>query len=135
MIGLLEWAAGIALAAWFYLAFARGRFWQASERLAASPPHLKSWPAVVAVVPARNEADVIDKSLRSLVAQDYPGDLTIVVVDDASDDGTAEVARAVVREGSRRRLDILVGAPLPAGWVGKMWAAAQGLRRAAQVAP
>jgi YVTN family beta-propeller protein len=49
---------------------------------------------VAAVVPARNEADVIERSVTSLLAQDYPGPLRVIVVDDSSDDGTAERALA-----------------------------------------
>jgi hopene-associated glycosyltransferase HpnB len=68
------------------------------------------------------------------MAQDYPGELSIVVVDDGSEDGTAVVARAAAAT-SARRIDIVHGRPLPPGWVGKMWAVSQGVRRATEVAP
>ena len=48
---------------------------------------------MVAVVPARDEADVIQRSIGSLLAQDYPGDFRIVLVDDQRDDGTGDLAR------------------------------------------
>src|SRR3954453_1725020 len=82
-----------ALAIWLYLLFGRGGFWRATERdnwRAAAP---EQWPAVTAVVPARDEAEVIGESLASLLAQDYPGDFRVIIVDDQSRDGTAEVAR------------------------------------------
>ena len=98
------------------------------------------WPDVVAVVPARDEADVIARSLGSLIAQDYPGVIRIVLVDDNSSDGTGRIAR-----GMRERvfhcdppsegedlgpLAIIDGAPLPAGWTGKLWALHQGIAAA-----
>ena len=66
--------------------------------------------SVVAVVPARNEADVIGPIIGSLLAQDYPGDFRIILVDDQSSDGTAAAARAL--DGSDR-LAVLTGAPAP----------------------
>ena len=99
-------------------------FWLCSERddrAAQSIP--AQWPDVVAVVPARNEADVIARSLRSLAAQDYLGNFRIVLVDDNSSDATAQIARAI----SSGRITVLNGAPLTAGWTGKLWALSQGI--------
>jgi hopene-associated glycosyltransferase HpnB len=120
---------GIALAAWTYLLAGRGFFWLARERDdAALPPPPTDWPDVVAVVPARNEADVIERSIGSLLAQDYPGALRVVLVDDASEDGTAQ--RAAALAGADGRLTILTGRALPAGWTGKLWAVSQGVEAA-----
>ncbi len=117
----------LSLAVWLYMLVARGGFWLARERDddVIAPP--ERWPAVVAVVPARNEADVIARSIGSLLAQDYPGAFRVVLVDDGSSDGTAAVAKEIV---SARRLDVLAGAELPAGWTGKLWALEQGVRHA-----
>ena len=94
MIGLV--AGSVALTVWLVLVFARQGFWLTAERdtrgLPAEPAH---WPAVTAVVPARDEADVIATSIGSLLAQDYPGDFRVILVDDNSSDGTAEIARGV----------------------------------------
>ena len=121
--------AGVALAAWIYLILGRGFFWLARERDdAALSPEPAAWPDVVAVVPARNEADVIERSIGSLLAQDYPGGFRVVLVDDASDDGTA--ARAAGLADSNGRLTILAGRPLPSGWTGKLWAVSQGVEAA-----
>jgi hopene-associated glycosyltransferase HpnB len=130
----IAWAlAVLGIAIWIYLMAGRGFFWLARERddrrEPAEPEH---WPAVVAVVPARNEADVIARSIGSLLAQDYPGPFRIVLVDDQSEDGTAGVARAL--DGAER-LDVIGGSPLPRGWVGKMWAVSQGVARASQDRP
>jgi hopene-associated glycosyltransferase HpnB len=122
----------LVLAIWAYLLLARGGFWLARERddrQTVRPS--ERWPGVVAVVPARNEADVIGQSLESLLRQDYPGPFRIVLVDDGSDDGTASAAReAAARVQDGRRLDVLPGAAVPAGWTGKIWALAQGIRHA-----
>ncbi|MBR0663712.1 glycosyltransferase [Roseomonas hellenica] len=118
----------LVLAIWIWLLAARGGFWLARDRDDVAPPvEPVRWPSVVAVVPARNEADVIARSIGSLLAQDYPGDFRVVLVDDGSSDGTAAAARALAAED---RLTILAGAKLPAGWTGKLWAQAQGVKAA-----
>lgn len=94
-------------------------------------PHPDPWPSVGVIVPARNERLLIGGTLHGLMAQDYPGPLRIVVVDDRSDDGTADVARATAA-GSPRPVDVVPGQALPDGWVGKVWAMQQGVRRLAR---
>ena len=73
--------ASIALAVWLYLLLARGAFWRCSERDDWGPAELPGWPRVAAVVPARNEADCIGDSIGSLLAQDYGGEWTVILVD------------------------------------------------------
>ncbi len=85
-----------------------------------------AWPSVTAIVPARDEAEVIARSIGSLTAQDYPGDFRIVLVDDSSSDGTADIARALASE----RLSVVQGAALAPGWTGKLWAVSQGIAAA-----
>ena len=85
-------------------------------------------PDVHAVVPARNEGDVIARTLTSLLAQDYAGSFAITVVDDGSDDGTGAIARAAIaRHGAEARASVIGGRARPAGWTGKVWALAQGV--------
>jgi hopene-associated glycosyltransferase HpnB len=121
----------LCLGVWTYLLFARGDFWRMGERDDRNEPAPPTqWPRVAAVVPARNEADVIARSLGSLAAQDYPGDFRVILVDDNSEDGTAEAA-----SGLGERVEILKGAPLPPGWTGKLWAMKQGAAHAARLAP
>jgi len=120
---------GLSLAVWFYLIFARGGFWLAAERERAGPPP-SLWPEVVAVIPARDEAESIASTVGSLLAQDYPGSFRIVLVDDESSDGTAEVARRAA--GASGRLEIVAGTPTPPGWSGKLWAVAQGVAAAGE---
>jgi len=128
----------VAVAAWAYLLLGRGFFWLARERDEAPPPGPApaQWPAVVAVVPARNEADVIETAVSQVLAQGYPGPLRLIVVDDNSTDGTPEAARAAAeRMGLAGLLTVVSGRPLAAGWTGKLWAASQGVEAAAEFAP
>jgi hopene-associated glycosyltransferase HpnB len=115
--------AAIALLAWLYLVFLHGRFWRNGERLAPMrPAHA---PDLAVVVPARDEADMIAPVIASLLAQDYPGQLRVVLVDDNSTDGTGDIARAL--PGAEGRLTVLTGEPRPPGWAGKLWAVHQGI--------
>ncbi len=117
--------ASIALAVWLYLLLARGAFWRCAERDDWAPASLAAWPRVAAVVPARNEAECIGASIGSLLAQDYPGAWTVILVDDDSDDGTADIARRAGNDGERLR--VVTSRGLPAGWTGKLWAVKQGI--------
>ncbi len=118
--------AALALVVWLYLLLGHGRFWQAGPVLDAAQP--ATAPAVAIVVPARDEAPVIETALRSLLAQDYPGAFRVILVDDESTDGTGERARALADP----RLSVVVGQARPAGWSGKLWALAQGIDMAAE---
>ncbi len=128
---------GISLSAWLYLLLFRGFFWLMRERDDRDlPPDPDAWPAVVAVVPARNEADVIARSVASLLGQDYPGAFQLVLVDDNSEDGTGRVAaEAAAQIGAQARLNLIVGQPLARGWTGKLWAVSQGVETASKSAP
>ena len=116
----------ICVAIWGYLILARGAYWHASVRDTARITGLSGqWPAVAAVIPARNESDYIARSVTSLLRQDYRGPLTIVVVDDDSDDGTGAVATdAAAGDG---RLSVIRTTGPAAGWTGKLWAVGQGI--------
>ena len=102
----------ISLAAWIYLLVGRGQFWRCLERddrdLPARDPD--EWPAVTAVVPARSEADVIARSLGGLLHQDYPGTLSVVLVDDDSQDDTLALAREIASRADGR-LEVVQGTP------------------------
>ncbi|CCQ73407.1 glycosyltransferase [Magnetospira sp. QH-2] len=123
----------ISLTIWIYLVAFRGRFWACDQMLPLVIGELSDWPAVTAVIPARDEAETIGESLKSLLEQDYPGDLTVILIDDNSRDETGKVARAAA--GDDPRLHILSGQPLPVGWVGKMWAMFQGVEAAGRISP
>ncbi len=121
----------LPLVIWLYLLLFRGLFWQAQERDDRHVPNAEptSWPSVTAIVPARNEADVIATTLSSLLAQTYAGRFRILLVDDESSDGTRAQAGAL---GNEARLRVLAGNPRPSGWTGKLWAVHQGVLEAAK---
>jgi hopene-associated glycosyltransferase HpnB len=125
--------ASMVLAIWVYLIAARGGFWLAAERDDRSAPGEilswnGAWPAIAAIIPARDEAACIGETVSSLLRQPYGGELTIIVVDDQSRDGTAQAAReAAAQLGQADRLKVVAGRPLPAGWTGKLWAQQQGV--------
>jgi hopene-associated glycosyltransferase HpnB len=88
------------------------------------------------VIPARNEAEVLPVTLRSLLTQNYPGPFTILLVDDHSTDGTAQVAREIAAvSGQSEQLQIISAEPLPSGWTGKLWAMEQGIQKAQTFSP
>ncbi|MFI5098690.1 MAG: glycosyltransferase, partial [Candidatus Acidiferrales bacterium] len=90
----------VSLLIWVVLAFFRGAFWQlrAFDDDIASHPAPPGWPRVVCVMPARNEAETIAQAVTSLAKQEYPGEFRIVIVDDHSEDATADLARAAAQE-------------------------------------
>jgi hopene-associated glycosyltransferase HpnB len=130
--------AGLSLFIWVLLTFFRGAFWQLrafDDDVARheSPP---SWPRVVAIAPARNEAETICRSVESLIAQDYPGEFHVIIVDDHSEDATAALAhRAAEASGAAGRVTVMQAEPLPPGWTGKLWALEQGVGEAAAFSP
>ncbi|MBF2029901.1 MAG: glycosyltransferase [Oscillatoriales cyanobacterium C42_A2020_001] len=144
-----EFGLGIALlsvAIWVGLLAVWGGFWRCDQRLegekfksqnsptpsplpSSSPTPSSPLPFVCAVIPARNEADVLPVTLRSLLCQSYPGAFQIVLVDDQSTDGTGAIAQETAAAlGKAAQLTVLDSEPLPAGWTGKLWAMEQGVR-------
>ena len=151
MIGAIGLGLGvISLIIWIGLLTFWGQFWRANQRLEEADwelekkrqsqessyppippsPHL---PSVCAIIPARNEAELLPTTLRSLLLQTYAGEFSIILVDDQSTDGTREAAQqAAEGVGQSARLTVLSGQPLPAGWTGKLWAMEQGVRQTQQ---
>ena len=79
-------------------------------------------PLVSVLIPARNEEENIEACLRSLRIQDYPN-FEIMVLDDNSDDRTAEIVKLMAAKDDRIRL--IKGQPLAQGWAGKPFACYQ----------
>jgi chlorobactene glucosyltransferase len=116
--------AGIVLAFWILI------FIQTIANLAAVPRLRRDQtpqnrPSVSIVVPARNEARTIERSVRAFLAQDYDN-FEVIVVNDRSTDGTGDILGTIVDP----RLTIIDGAETPEGWLGKPWAVQQGTARA-----
>jgi hopene-associated glycosyltransferase HpnB len=124
----------IVVGIWIYLVLFRGRFWLVRRNFAK--PNAQNLTArVVAVIPARNESAVIGESVRSLLNQAM-NDLPIILVDDNSSDGTAEVARHAAEKADKiKSLTILSVSEPPSGWTGKLWAVHQGVEKASKLDP
>jgi hopene-associated glycosyltransferase HpnB len=130
--------ASMVLAIWLYLLAGRGAFWLARQRDQEVAAGGRDWPAIVAIIPARDEAECVGETVASLLRQNYAGAFDVIVVDDQSRDNTAEAARiAAVALGAGDRLTVLPGRPLLRGWTGKLWAQHQGVAaaEAASTAP
>ena len=129
----------LSLVIWLFLLLFWGQFWQVNHQLEANKDqdtNNNTLPTVCVVIPARNEADVIPFSLRSLLLQDYPGNFTIFLVDDQSSDGTANFAQGVAYALDKtQQLHIVPSDPLPPGWAGKLWAMEQGIQTASELKP
>lgn len=156
VLAVLAW---VSLAIWIVLLLGRGGFWRMNLHLPeAEPDTAREWPAVTAVIPARDEAAILPATLPSVLRQDYPGPFSVIVVDDASTDGTGEVAREIAARvadevardvaaeiaGARAaepadavrhtqaELRVLRGAGPPPGWAGKVAAMDRGMREVAK---
>jgi hopene-associated glycosyltransferase HpnB len=131
---MMLWISILSLFIWIYLVCFRGQFWRTDQQ----PPSIldsQSVPVCV-VIPARNEADLLPLTLRSLLLQTYPGPLNIFLVDDHSTDDTAQVAQETAATlGKSDQLHIISADPLPAGWTGKLWALEQGIQKAMLLEP
>jgi len=120
------WIALGSLLAWLWLLLGQGFFWRTDVRL---PPRRdpEVWPPVCVVVPARDEAEVLPRSLPTLLAQEYPGRAEVFLVDDGSTDGTGELAAELSRRHGGLPLTVASPGEPPAGWTGKLWAVRHGI--------
>ncbi|MGE5323616.1 MAG: glycosyltransferase, partial [Actinomycetota bacterium] len=131
---MIFYLAMISFAIWIYLAVAHGGFWRI-RRFMMPASHLERELSVAAVVPARDEADVIGPCITSLLQQ-RGVNIHVFLADDSSADGTAAVAvRAAEAIGRTNRLTVIRALPLPAGWSGKLWAVQQGIEKAQSLRP
>jgi len=124
----MDWLfyAGIfAALAWAYLMLFHWGFWRADQFLPIVKGKVTNWPSVVAVIPARNEADVIERTLKSVAAQDYPGKFSVILVNDSSTDDTEKIAKS-----TKGPVTVINAPPLEPGWAGKLWALNTGVGKA-----
>ena len=132
---MCEVVAIICALIWLYLIVGRGAFWLCGVRDTDRPSlDVPQWPAVVAVVPARNEANHIAASIGSLLRQEYSGSFRIVLVDDDSSDETALIATRAAAFAPNRLIVVGSESP-PRGWTGKIWAVKQGIASAEELQP
>lgn len=131
-------AASFSLVVWLGLLFGRGKFWRMHQRLypleETEVDH--SWPSVCAIIPARNESEALPESLPSVLAQEYPGTLNVILVNDHSEDNTGELAKEIAEKSDGRvNFQVVVPPPTPDDWAGKVWALHHGFKRAKKLDP
>ena len=115
----------LALLAWLGVLLAPHQAHRLREWLDADAQAPADLSAVTVLIPARDEADVIGRTVTALAAQGQG--LAAIVVDDQSSDGTAAAAMsAAVGDPAALALRVLRGEPLAPGWAGKLWALEQG---------
>ena len=134
LIGLI--AGVVCLAIWAYLLLLHGGFWKVWRLQAPNLPLNAVEGRIAVVIPARDEADVIGPSIRSLLEQELVNPIHIFLVDDQSSDRTAQAARQSAQDLRQdNQLTVVTGSSLPAGWTGKVWALQQGIESALKVNP
>jgi hopene-associated glycosyltransferase HpnB len=122
---------GVCIIIWGYLLLGRGWFW----RIKLRQEPVSRTGHIVAVVPARDEAESVGRCVASLLSQTGV-DLRVVLVDDNSSDATADIARATALQlGAAERLTVVHGSAVPANWSGKLWAVQQGIDVASSFNP
>jgi hopene-associated glycosyltransferase HpnB len=127
-------AGAVAMIAWAAMLVLRGGFWRLRVAVVGEIPAARLPLRIVAVMPARNEADVVGDAVTSLLQQ-TSGSMQVFLVDDASADGTAQAAEAAAQMTGATGLNVICGKPPPVGWTGKLWALEQGIRAADQISP
>jgi len=131
----LSVAAWTALAIWIVLLVGRGGFWRMNLHLPYGEEFDAdmTWPVVTAIIPARDEAGILPATLPSVLTQDYPGPFSVIVVDDASTDGTGRVAAELAAATPNSApLHVVRGSGPPPGWAGKVAAMDRGLHAVAE---
>lgn len=119
---------GLSFLFWTVNAAAAARVIRAVPLVAdLDPPPPPAWPKVSIIIPACNEAELIEDALRSRLGEGYPN-AEYIVVDDRSTDGTGEIIDRIAAEDPR--VVALHVTELPAGWLGKLNALHQGVTRA-----
>src|SRR5215472_12432131 len=133
---MLTVAGILTLLIWLYLFLAHGQFWRISKIIARPPQTAQASVRVAVVIPARDEADVVSRTITSLLRQSGNHSIHIFLVDDASSDATAQVARDAAQAASQSgNLIVIPGRPLEPGWSGKLWAVQQGVDQALALNP
>ncbi|MCF7889998.1 glycosyltransferase [Candidatus Bipolaricaulota bacterium] len=138
MFPIILIVASLSLLIWLGLLFGRGKFWRMNQRLypleETEVDH--PWPSVCAIIPARNESEALPESLPSVLGQEYPGDLNVILVNDNSEDNTGELAEEIAEKSAAdANFQVIVPPPTPEGWAGKVWALHHGFQRAKKLDP
>lgn len=124
-VAMLSSVVIVSAIVWFAILALPWQPWRMRERFEARPDMVSAADLsdVTVLIPARDEAAHLDRTLAALARQGQG--LSVLVIDDNSTDGTAEVARVAPLDN----LTVIAGQPLPPGWTGKLWALEQARRQ------
>ena len=115
---------------WIILVFKKPRFYKYREIFVPYNDQddkiSNKFPSISVIIPARNEEDVLAKTLLSMVSQKYPN-FEIILVNDQSTDKTKKIAEDIKNNTKNNLLKIIDTKKLPEGWVGKLWALQHGV--------
>ena len=127
-ISILHLLATTSAISWLILFFFRGQFWRADQRLTNYAKSFIKLPEIVIIIPARNEETLLGASIGSLLGQTYAGLISIIIIDDNSDDSTPKIVQSWCDKN--KNMQLINGTTTPHGWTGKIWAMAQGVELA-----
>jgi hopene-associated glycosyltransferase HpnB len=122
-----------SLMIWLFLLLFWGNFWWTNRQINSPQNSIEFYPHVSIIIPARNESETLPVSLPSVLNQDYPGQWSVILIDDNSSDCTTQVAQNIAKKNDQiNRIKIVQGKKLPSNWKGKLWAIKQGINLAQQ---
>jgi hopene-associated glycosyltransferase HpnB len=125
IIFVLQLLTAASVIIWFILVIFRGQFWRADQYLPNIEISFSTSPEIVIIIPARNEEQTIGQCISSLLQQDYKGTMSIIVINDSSNDNTLEVVKSASQ--GCNNIHLINGVETPSAWTGKLWAMAQGV--------
>jgi hopene-associated glycosyltransferase HpnB len=125
IIFILQLLTAVSVVIWFILIVFRGQFWRADQHLSNTQTSFSTPPEIVIIIPARNEEKTIGQSISSLLQQDYKGAMSIIIINDSSNDNTLEVVKYASQ--GFNNIHLINGTETPSAWTGKLWAMAQGI--------
>ena len=123
----MAWLAGATLLSWLVLGLDWYRGMRRLTELTHAEPTLDAYPTLSVIIPALNEERDLERSLRSVLTQDYPA-LEVIVLNDRSTDRTGEILEGMKEKDAQ--LEVIHIDTLPEGWLGKNHALYVGAKRA-----
>lgn len=123
----------VAGSIWLILIYYRGQFWRADYYIESVANPIQKSPEIAVIIPARNEEHLISQSVSSLLQQDYRGTISLIIVNDNSDDDTFNIIETISEHNNN--VYVIDGKATPSDWTGKTWAMKQGVELAKKLFP
>jgi hopene-associated glycosyltransferase HpnB len=137
MNNFIYFSLGFSLLIWLFLLIFWGNFWLCNQKINSTKNDIcQDNISVCVIIPARNEAELLPITLKSILEQEFIGKLRVILVDDQSTDNTGNIARNLAQNlGLNDRFEVINSQELPSGWTGKLWALNQGINYANKYNP